>query len=180
MHPDFFQNVMLRVLGLSLLLASLILPLTPALAQDEAAEVPPGEIQKTIDLLENDDRRQEIIKLLKLMAALEEQQTAGATDGEPVEGVITEDQASGPTDVKGYLRGVTGGLRRDIGSIGAGLRQSWRDVKSVVTALAQPWAVEIWRPYLLKAFIWGLSCLLVTWFIIRKYGQPPDACFSHN
>jgi|GEM_PF-318703 len=180
MRPDFIRNFIHRVVAIMLLLAFWG-PLNPALAQQEATEAPPSEIQKTIDILESEERRQELITLLKLLAVLEEQKAAtGTAGGETISGVVPEEETAGPTDLKGYIRGLTGGAWRDLSSTGAGLRQSWRDVKDVFGALAQPWAVEIWRPYLLKAFVWGLACLIVTWLIIRKYGRPPEACFSHD
>ncbi len=149
---------------------------TPAKAAAKtaaAAEPKTSEIQKAIALLEDEQRRQELIKLLKLMAALEDESKPAAA-----EAAAPEEPA--PVGVKGYLQATTEEAWRDLTSFGAGLRQSWRETQSVFTALATRAAADVWRPYLLKICAWGLACLLATWVIIRRYGKLPKAEQAHG
>jgi len=177
MPQDFSQNFIRRGLALFLFIV-FISPLSHLAAQESAA-APGGRVQKTIELLEDEERRQEVITLLKLMADLEEQPALDSAAGETPGGLAPAgDVLANPKGVGAYLRNLTGRVWQGLTATGPGLRQTWGDIKKVFHALGQPWAIEIWRPYFLKAFIWGLACLIAIRLIIRKCGQSPAACFS--
>ncbi|MDL2260547.1 hypothetical protein LJB99_06750, partial [Deltaproteobacteria bacterium OttesenSCG-928-K17] len=128
-----------------------------------AGAIAPGDIQKTIDLLENDESRQEILRLLKLMAALEE---SGEGDARPLKAETdNNEEAEGLSRAaaKSWLAAQAAEFWRQIRTIGPGLAQSWRSMAEVFSSLADPLALELWRPYVLKIFIWGLFCLTATW-----------------
>ena len=137
----------------------------------------PDEIQRTIDLLEDDQRRRELVTLLKLLAALDEEK-AEAVLKQAGAGELEEPRPD-PGN-RGALKTALSGLAeeawRDVSASGSGLRQSWRAMKNVLKALQAPIAVEMWRPYLFKIFVWGLICLLATFIIIKKFGKLPEAC----
>ncbi len=135
----------------------------PAPAADGAAH---GNIQKAITLLEDDARRGDLVKLLKLMAALEEEAAPGEAPAA---------EAEQPPDdaVNAWLGGLAGEAFRDIQATGAGIHQTWLTIRDVFMALAKPQAVAQWRPYLLKVCVWGLICLLATLVLLKKYGRPP-------
>ena len=165
---------------LGTLLLGFLIPSVPLSAQtgdsSPAAEVQErDQIQKTITLLEDDDRRKEVVTLLKLMAALEAEKGPA---GPSAEAVAPADDPGTAPGLKGYLQNAADEALRAISSSGVGLRQTWGEIRTVFKALATPRAVDMWRPYLLKVCVWGLICLTVTWIIIRKYGRPPAACYS--
>lgn len=139
----------------------------PAVAQPAPAAAPaPDSIQKTIDLLQDEAKRREVIKLLKLMAALEDETAVG-------EAQATTTEQPPADEVNAWLGGLAGGVYRSTLATGAGFHQSWLVIKDVFRALSEPPAMAQWRPYLLKACLWGLVCLLSTLFLLKRYGRPP-------
>lgn len=157
----------------------LALRLFPAtMAQAETANTspppPPSDIQKAIDVLENEQSRQDMITLLRLLNTLDQQRAeAAASQADNSSGEKVDDQSK--DSVKTYLSDLTDELWREVKISGLGLRQTWRAMGNIFQALSTPQAVDIWRPYLLKIFLWGLACLLATFLIIKKYGKLPDA-----
>ncbi len=72
-HASLFYRIILLGIGPVLLAAVLILAWSlfdVAAAQEETS---PSEVQKTINILEDEERRKEIITLLKLLAVVEEE-----------------------------------------------------------------------------------------------------------
>ncbi len=142
----------------------------PAAPSDQTA-ITPDDIQRTIDLLENEERRREVVKLLKLMAVLQGESGLAVS---PASGAQAPEARGADTEIKAYLSALAEGVYRDVKSSGAGLAKSWQETKAVFTALAKPQAVDLWRPYLLQIHAWGLLWLLVTLVIIKKFGRLPE------
>lgn len=139
-----------------------------------------GDLQGAIDVLEDEQKRKDVLKLLKLMAAAQDQDGAGTAE-EGDEPARPDDSAAGPeAGLKNYLSGRLTAFWRDLSALPSGLRQAGRSFDEVASALAEPAAVEIWRPYALKISVWGLICLLATWLIVRKYGPAPPECYSRQ
>ncbi|MDR2945417.1 MAG: mechanosensitive ion channel family protein [Candidatus Adiutrix sp.] len=155
---------------------SLLGPLTAGTARAEGEAAPAGapDIQKAIALLEDEASRQEMITLLKLLAALDREK-AGAVIAELESGRTLAEDEDG---VKNFLSALTEEAWEGASVSGRGLKQSARVMTNVFKALAMPEALDMWLPYLLKIFLWGLACLLGTFFIIKKYGQMPEASGS--
>lgn len=144
-----------------------------ALAQSKAAPAdpaPPSEIQKTISLLEDETKRAEVVRLLKLMEAMEAETAAiQAGGGAAAPGAEDEENWS----LKRYFQFKVGQAWRMVGVSGIGLRQSLSSISDVMGALATADHFEIWRPYFLKAFSWGLMCIALVWVLFKKFGKPP-------
>ena len=135
-----------------------------------------GDLLGAISILEDDKKREEVLNLLKQLAAAEgqgaDQEQAG--DGGP------DQEAEVESGLKSYLSGRLTSVLRDLRALPSALLQAGEAVKAVFGALSDPLAMDIWRPYALKIFIWGLFCLTCTFLIFRKYGPVPVACYSSS
>lgn len=155
-------------------------PMAAAAPQAETDAPPPAaesaEIQKVINILQDDQKRGDMITLLKLLATLDQERAREIINGAESGGTDQTRAAAEPGSVEAALSGLAERAWRNIGSTGAGLRQSWREARNVFDALRSPLGVEMWRPYLLKIFIWGLVCLLGVFFIVKKFGGLPETC----
>ena len=181
-RPEVRTMVFQRLFFISAILTAVFLwgqPLSAAPVQAETAAGGPAgqptEIQKSIAILEDAQRRQEMITLLKLLDTLDQEKARAVLAQAEAE----EPEAASPGDgeVEGrLLSGLVEGVWRDVSVSWSGLRQSWRSMKNVFTSLETPTAVEMWRPYLLKIFGWGLFCLLAAFLVIKKFGRLPEAC----
>ncbi|UQZ87768.1 hypothetical protein C4J81_00465 [Deltaproteobacteria bacterium Smac51] len=143
-------------------------------AQDEAEKTPPTEIQKTIDLLEDETKRTDVVRLLKLMAVMDEEVSADQSSASPDDQAADSAAAEQARGLKNYLQGKVEQAWRTVGVSGIGFRQSIKAFSEVMKTLVSPEHFEMWRPYVLKVCLWGLVCLLAAWVIIKKFGAPPE------
>lgn len=153
----------------SILLLFLMTPAAPAPAQENQAPAAPDQIQNTINLLEDEQRRREVITLLKVMAAVDGEMKAGGLSAAAPAG------AGPPSGLKARFSAAVEGAWRDFSASGAGLKQAGREMRAVFQALAAPAAAAMWRPYALKILLWGCFCLLLTQALIMKFGRRPAA-----
>ena len=173
-----------RILALAAVLLLLCI-FTGRQAVAETTEADDGnlkssDIQKTIAILEDDTQRAEVVKLLKLMAVMQEEGKTGPTETPKTpesQDLALQAQAQG---VKEYLSGLVRETWRDLSVAGAGLRKTGREVREVMTALARPEAILMWRSYTLKIFIWGLACLVATFIIMHRYKDMLQSCCSDS
>ncbi|MDR0882300.1 MAG: mechanosensitive ion channel family protein [Candidatus Adiutrix sp.] len=178
LHIFHFRPARLVFAGLLFLMAA-----GPARAETSPGPAPipedrPDNIQKTIALLEDDQRRREVITLLKLMAALESQRSAPADPAQPEEAAGPDQPRPG---LSGYLQSLVRETWLDLSSAGAGVKRAGQEAKAVFKALTDPLALALWYPYLLKTCLWGLACLLATWLILRCYGRKlPESAPPHT
>lgn len=164
----FINGLFLVVILCSLLI---IRTLGAAPAMEPTAEAAPkqsDEIQKTIAILEDDEKRAEVVKLLRLMELLNSEKAAAA----PEEAEETESTAP-PSGFKAYLQNLAGGAVRGLSVSGIALEQSALEFRQVMKALSAPEAADLWRPYVLKTFAWGILCLLGTHIVLRKFNKIP-------
>lgn len=175
---------MTRLFAIALAAALLLFPAAGPLSAQAPLPLPQGEaaagepapdaIQKTIDLLQDDARRAEVVRLLKLMETLQDEAGAAPAAGGVV-ALDAKDQAA-VEQAKGLISNLRGHVMlalRTIAGSGQGLRQSFSDFAATLKTLALLENVDKWQPYVLKVLLWGLACLLPVGFIMRKYGAPP-------
>ena len=172
-RPAILSRIILCSL-ISLIFSGVIFPASSPLSAQtspEKTEKQADDLQKTIDLLEDDEKRAEVVKLLRLMEVI------NTETGQPM--VVLEEKeelrelSPAEAGLKAYLRTMTARAWRSISTSGAALEKAKDDFNKVVDALSETEAVNIWRPYFFKISIWGLACLLCTWFLMRKYGRSP-------
>ncbi len=131
-----------------------------------------SEIQKTINLLEDETKRAEVVRLLKLMEVLEAETVSPA--GEALADASEKNAKSDETvDIKGYLQHQLDQGERMLELSGLGLSRSRASFLNVMGALAEEQNLHLWQPYFLKAFLWGLGCLVLVWGLFKKFGSPP-------
>ncbi|MDR1922429.1 MAG: mechanosensitive ion channel family protein [Candidatus Adiutrix sp.] len=145
----------------------------PALAEEAAPADVPDNIQKTIDILEDEERRAEVVRLLKLMAVINNETASAETAAGDQAAVVTENLSVGGAGMSGaavWLRSRASGAFRQLQSAGSGFNQSRETFQEVLAVLVRPETVRMWQPYILKIFIWGLVCLLAAKAVIGRYG----------
>jgi len=119
-----------------------------------------ADLLKIIEMLEDDQERARVLNLLKSLAASE-----GA------------DPAGPPPSMAGAweetILDLADSTRLNLKISGIGLTQALGLAAEVLKSLFTPRALELWPPYFLPVFIWGLICLAAARFVSRRWGRLP-------
>lgn len=153
----------------------------PIWAADEKSLQPENDLQRTIDILEDDQKRADVLKLLKIMAAAGEK--AGEGSGAPAEGQpavesVDDTEFELERGIKTYLSGQLGDSWRNLKVLPTAFSQAVKSGRKAFDSLGQQKNIDIWRPYFMKMMAWGLICLMVVWLILKKYGHMPRIDYS--
>ncbi|MGL4208476.1 MAG: hypothetical protein ACRCTY_03720, partial [Candidatus Adiutrix sp.] len=159
---------------LCLILAGLLsfafLKNTSLLASEAETAATLDNIERTINILENDKQRTDLITLLKLMAVVnqESQSTPIAIAPAP----LGQNEGLG---FKAWVSSLAANTLRHLKASKPGLSDLWFNLKSAMNALAHPVALDMWQPYVLKVFLGGLVCLLLMRAVISRYAALPSS-----
>ena len=153
-----------RRLSASALLCLLLLAAPPAARGEPSAApetaVKAADLQKIIEMLEDDQQRAQVLGLLKALAASDLEASAGPPPS--------------PTEVwEEAILNLADSTWQNLEVSGTGLAQALGQAADVLKALFAPQALELWTPYFLTVFVWGLLCLAAAWFVVRRWGRLP-------
>ena len=162
---NFLQAAIWGAVVIFLLLVSQSLAAAPESTPEQENR---ADLQKTITLLEDDEKRAEVIKILRLLSELnvEEQTAAHAAD----ENASPAEPAT-QSGLKAYVRNQASSLIKNLSVADIAFKQALTEFLKIMKTLAAPEVVELWRPYVLEISSWGLGCLLAIFLLTRKFGR---------
>ena len=147
-----------RRLSASFIICLFLLAARPAAGREPSAPpettLSPEALPKIIEMLEDDQQRAQILKLLKSLAASEAAPPPPAAE--------TWEEA---------IWGLAGSTWQHLEVSGTGLAQARGRAAATLKTLFTPRALELWPGYFLPVFIWGLICFMAAWFVGRRWGR---------
>ena len=152
----------IMIVCLFLLAARLAMAQEPPAAPEAA--FPTADLPRIIEMLEDDQQRAQVLNLLKLMAA----------SGAKAPGVAPAEPPPPAAEAwEGAIWELAGSTWQNIELSGPGLVQALNRAAEGLKSLFTPRALELWPAYFQAIFAWGLFCLLVSWFVARRWGRLP-------
>ena len=137
---------------------------SPETAPTAGQTLDQGEVQKLIDILEDEQRRAEMVRLLKVLAAME------TKDGKiPAEVLSTEPEAV--FDLLGSLKKAASNTYNQMEKFQSNATLSLERFHESIGDVLELEMVDIWQPFVIKICIWALICNLASWFLTRRYGH---------
>ena len=159
-----------RLVSASAIVCLLLLAVRPIAAQEPSptaeTAISTADLPKVIEMLEDDQQRARVVNLLKLMAA-----GGAAAPAEPPPAAET---------LEGTILELAGFTWREIKLSGTGLAQALNRATEGLKSLFTPRALELWPAYFQIIFVWGLFCLSVSWFVVRRWGRLPAVTAQLN
>ena len=145
---------------------------TPKPATSESpkkADKEDENVSGLITLLEDDKKRQEVIKLLKLMEVLNSKGKAPELEQELVAQQLE-------TKLDSWRNRIFNDIKEQLFVSQEDLDLAKSKIKGVISALSNPATRKMWQPYALNSFLWSLAGLLIIIIAIKKFGVLPALC----
>ena len=147
----------------------------PKSTASEASKTAPEDdnVSGLITILEDDKKRQEVIKLLKLMEVLNAKGKAPELEQD-----LTAQQVE--TKLDSWMDIISKAIKEELFVSQEDLDLAKSKINGVIEALRNPQTRELWQPYALKSFLWSLAGLLIIIIAIGKFGVLPPLCHEDS